>query len=159
MDLISNRTIDVTKLALDGLMTRQKAITSNIANVMTPEYQRKEVNFESQLQEIVAKDDLKTAIREQNSLQYNPSSIDLATPITQNGLTPQESRYLQSNIYQDYNPQVYEDIASGGDSTGNNVNVETEVMDMASVGLKYNMLATLEQKQFALLKGAIRGDV
>ncbi len=38
--------IDITKLAMDGLMVRQKAITANIANVMTPDYQRKDVKFE-----------------------------------------------------------------------------------------------------------------
>ena len=31
MDLISSRTIDITKLAMDGLMDRQQAISSNIA--------------------------------------------------------------------------------------------------------------------------------
>ena len=60
VDLISNRTTEITKLALDGLMMRQKAITANTANVMTPDYQRKEVNFEGQLNDIIEKDDLKT---------------------------------------------------------------------------------------------------
>ena len=41
MDLISTRTIEITKLAMDGLMDRQQAVSSNIANVMTPDYQRK----------------------------------------------------------------------------------------------------------------------
>ncbi|MDD3436281.1 MAG: hypothetical protein PHC64_03910 [Candidatus Gastranaerophilales bacterium] len=158
MDSIFNRTIDVTKLAMDGLMTRQKATASNIANVMTPDYQRKEVSFESQLKEIVAKDDLKTMIKEQNSMQYNPTSLDLVGPITQTGLTPQEARYLQSNIYSDYNPQIVDDNLSGSDSSGNNVTLEKEVMSMAGIGLKYNMLANLEQKQFSILKTAIKGD-
>lgn len=159
MDLISTRTIDLTKLAMDGLMDRQKAITANTANVLTPGYQRKEVNFESQLKDIIDKDDLKTVIKEQNSMQYNPTSLDLITPIEQTGLTAQEAKYLQSDIYGGYSPQVTEDIASGSDITGNNVNLEKEVMDMATVGLKYNMLATLEQKQFGNIKNAIKGDV
>ena len=45
MDLISNRTIEITKLGMDGLMSRQHAIASNIANVMTPGFQRQEVAF------------------------------------------------------------------------------------------------------------------
>ena len=40
MDLISNRTIEITKLGMDGLMSRQHAIASNIANVMTSGFQR-----------------------------------------------------------------------------------------------------------------------
>ena len=55
MDLISSRTIDILKLGMDGLMERQHAISSNIANVNTPDYQRKEVAFESQLAEIIEK--------------------------------------------------------------------------------------------------------
>ena len=63
MDLISSRTIDITKLAMDGLMDRQQAISSNIANVVTPGYQRKEVAFESQLAKIIEGEDLKEYIK------------------------------------------------------------------------------------------------
>lgn len=159
MDLISTRTIDITKLAMDGLMTRQKAVAANIANVMTPDYQRKDVSFESQLKEIAEKEDLKTTIKEQNSIQYNPTSLDLVTPITQQkGLTPQETRYLQTNVYSNYDPQITDDTQSGSDQMGNNVNLEQEVMGMTSIGLKYNMLATLEQKQFGIIRSAIKGE-
>lgn len=159
MDLISNRTIDITKLAMDGLMARQKAITANTANVMTPDYQRKDVDFESQLREIAQKEDLKTYIKEQNSLQYNPTSIDLVTDRSQTGLTPQEKRFLASDVYSDFNPQITDDVMSGSDSTGNNVDLESEMMNMTTVGMKYNVLATLEGKQLGLLRGAIKGDM
>ena len=43
---ITTRAMDVTKLALDGLMQRQQAIASNTANVMTPDYQRKDLRDE-----------------------------------------------------------------------------------------------------------------
>lgn len=159
MDLITNRAIDVTKLAMDGLMARQKAITANTANVMTPDYQRKDVNFESQLKEIIEKDDLKQYIKEQNSIQYNPSSLDMVTQQSVgSGLTPQESRFLQSDIYGDYNPQIMDDTQSGSDSAGNNVNLESEMMAMANTGLKYNVLATLEGKQFQNLNAVIKGN-
>lgn len=159
MDFITNRTIDITKLAMDGLMMRQKAITANTANVMTPDYQRKDVDFESQLREIVEKDDLKTYIKEQNSIQFNPSSLDMVTDRSQTGLTPQQQRFLNTNIYSDFNPQVTDDFLSGSDRTGNNVNLESEMMNMTTVGMKYNMLATLEGKQIGLIRGAIKGDM
>lgn len=159
MDLITNRTIDITKLAMDGLMVRQKAITSNTANVMTPDYQRKDVDFESQLREIAEKEDLKTYIKEQNSLQYNPSSLDMITDRSQTGLTPQQKRFLDSNVYSDFNPQITDDVMSGSDRTGNNVDLESEMMNMTTVGMKYNILATLEGKQIGLIRGAIKGDM
>lgn len=160
MDLITTRTIDITKLAMDGLMERQKAVTANIANAITPDYQRKEVNFESQLKEIAEKEDLKTMIKEQNSIQYNPTSLDLVVGDTvKKGLTPQQARYLQSDVYGNYNPQVIDDIVSGSDTTGNNVTLESEVMSMTTVGMKYNVLATLEQKQLGNIRSAIKGDI
>ncbi len=158
MDLVSTRTIDITKLAMDGLMQRQKAIMSNTANVMTPGYQRQDVSFESQLKEIVEKDDLKKMLKTQNSMQYNPSSLDLAGGNSKTSLTIQQAKFLQSNIYGNYNPQFTTDTASGSDETGNNVNLEKEVMDMASVGMKYNILATLESKKFRDLATVIRGE-
>lgn len=160
MDLISNRTIDVTKLALDGLMMRQKAITANTANVMTPDYQRKDVNFENQLKEIIEKDDLKNYIKEQNSIQYNPTSLDtvMNNSSVSHGLTSQQAKYLQSDIYGGYNPQITDDIQSGSDSTGNNVNLETEVMNMANVGLRYTVLTNLEGRQLGMVKSAIKGE-
>lgn len=168
MDLISTRTIDMTKLALDGLMMRQKAITANTANVMTPDYQRKDVAFESQLKEIIEKDDLKTYIKEKNSIEYNPTSLDMALGSSQSsrgqygagpGITQQEANYLQSDIYDNYNPQITDDTLAGSDRQGNNVDLESEVMSMASVGMKYNVLATLESKQLKNIGGAIKGDM
>jgi flagellar basal-body rod protein FlgB len=159
VDLISPRTIDITKLAMDGLMMRQKAIAANTANVITPGYHRKEVSFEGQLQEIVAKDDLKQQIREQNSIEYNPSSLDVITNAPQNSLTSQQANYLQTNVYDNYNPQITDDTQSGGDETGNNVDMEQEVMSMATVGMKYNTLAGLEEKQIKMISSSIKGDM
>lgn len=157
MDLISTRTIDITKLAMDGIMARQKAISANTANVVTPGYKRQDVSFESQLKEIVAQDDLKTMIKEQNSVQYNPTALDLAMGRNNSNLTPQQVKYLQTDLYSTYNPQVTEDFASGSDSTGNNVSLEEEAMDMAKTGSMYAILANLEQKQFRNIADVIKG--
>lgn len=159
MDLISTTTIDVTKLAMDGLMARQKAISSNIANVMTPDYQRKQVDFEDQLKEIVSQSDLKKYIKEQNSLQYNPTSIDMATGGSPIGLSPQQKQFLQTDLYGNYQPQILTDNAAGSDETGNNVTLEQEVMDMTATNLRYNTLATLEGKKLKDIAGAIKGDM
>ena len=79
MDLISSRTIEILDRGMDGLMERQHAISSNIANVMTPGYQRKEVAFESQLAEIIEREELKDYIKGQNSIEYVPPNVDVFT--------------------------------------------------------------------------------
>lgn len=159
MDLTSTRTMDITKLAMDGLIARQQAITANSANVMTPGYTRQVVSFEGQLREIVERDELKNYIKGRNSIEYNPTALDVAMGRERRELTPQEARYLQSNIYGKYAPQVIEDRASGADSTGNNVELEKEIMDMTTTGLKYNTLAKLENKTISIISSAIKGDM
>ena len=158
MDLTSTRTIDITKLAMDGLVARQKAIAANTANVITPGYNRKEVSFEGQLREIVEREDLKQYIKERNSMEYNPTSLEIAMGREHRHLTPQEARFLQSNTYGKFEPQIIDDVVSGGDLTGNNVEMEKEVMDMATVGLKYNTLARLENKSINIISTAIKGQ-
>ena len=108
MDLITNRTMEITRLGMDGLQQRQHAIASNIANVMTDGYQRKEVAFESQLSEIIEKDELKEYIKTQNSIDYRPPMVDVFTGEIHQYRPPtiQEKAYLEADIYKQFNRQA-----------------------------------------------------
>ena len=160
MDLISSRTIEITKLGMDGLMDRQHAISSNIANVMTPDYQRKEVAFESQLNEIIEREDLKDYIKGQNSIEYIPPNVDVFTGEVHHYRTPtmQEKAYLKSNTMEDFKPQYVTDIYSGSNIDGNNVELEREMMDLSKTGTQYLVLSNLERRQFTSLSSVIRGQ-
>ena len=160
MDLISSRTIDILKLGMDGLMERQQAISSNIANVMTPDYQRKEVAFESQLAEIIEREDLKDYIKGQNSIEYVPPNVDVFTGEIHTYRTPtmQEKAYLMSNSYEDFKPQYVTDHYSGSNSDGNNVELEREMMDLSKTGTRYLVLSNLARRQFSSLSSVIRGQ-
>ena len=160
MDLITSRTMEITKLGMDGLMDRQHAIASNIANVMTPGYQRKEVAFESQLAEIQEKENLKDFIKGQNSIEYRPPMVDVFTGEVHQYRTPtlQEKAYLKSNVYEQFKPQLVTDIFSGSDAKGNNVELEREMMDLSKTGTKYLVLSNLERRQFSGLSEVIRGQ-
>ena len=160
MDLIRSRTTDILKLGLDGLMDRQHAISSNIANVMTPDYQRKEVAFESQLAEIIEREDLKDYIKGQNSIEYIPPNVDAFTGEIHQYRTPtmQEKAYLMSNSCEDFKPQYVTDVYSGTNSDGNNVELEREMMDLSKTGTKYLVLSNLARRQFTALSEVIRGQ-
>ena len=160
VDLITDRTMNITQLGMSGLTERQHAIASNIANVMTPGYQRKEVAFESQLNEIREKEDLKDYIKGQNSIEYKPPMVDVFTGDIHKYRIPtlQEKAYLQSNVYDQYKPQIVTDIYSGSDSRGNNVELEREMMDLSKTGTKYLVLSNLERRQFSGLSDVIRGQ-
>ena len=160
MDLITNRTIEITQLSMNGLMDRQHAIASNIANVMTPGYQRKEVAFESQLAEIQEKENLKDYIKGLNSIEYKPPVMDVFTGEIHQYRIPtlQEKAYLKSNVYDQFKPQLVTDMYSGTDSHGNNVELEREMMDLSKTGTKYLVLSNLERRQFSNLSDVIRGQ-
>jgi len=160
MDLITSRTMEITHLGMNGLMDRQHAIASNIANVNTPGYQRKEVAFESQLAEIQEKENLKDYIKGLNSVEYKPPMLDVFTGDIHKYRIPtlQEKAYLQSNVYDQFKPQLVTDIYSGTDRQGNNVELEREMMDLSKTGTKYLVLSNLERRQFSGLSEAIRGQ-
>lgn len=148
MDL-TTRAMDVTKLALDGLIQRQQAIASNTANVMTPDYQRKDVVFEDQLQEMLKKDNVKREIKAINSAYYAHNSLDTVMPA-------KDLKLLTQNSFDGYKPEIIRDYSAVNPETGNNVNIEAEMMDMAKVGIQYNMLSTLEGKMFENLTNVIK---
>ncbi len=160
MDLITSRTMEITRLGMDGLMDRQQAISSNIANVVTPGYQRKEVAFESQLNEIIEKEDLKDFIKGQNSIEYMPPNVDVFTGEVHTYRTPtqQEKAYLQANSFDEFKPQYVTDVYSGSNIDGNNVELEREMMDLSKTGTKYLVLSNLERRQFSGLRSVIQGQ-
>lgn len=141
-------------------MDRQHAIASNIANVMTPNYQRKEVAFESQLAEIQEKEDLKDFIKGQNSIEYRPPMLDIFTGEVHKYRMPtlQEKAYLKSDVYNQFKPQLVTDVYSGVDNHGNNVELEREMMDLSKTGTKFLVLSNMERRQFSSLTNVIRGQ-
>ena len=72
-------------------------------------------------------------------------------------LTMQEKRFLISNSYGQYDPQVMDDIFSEGTLDGNNVELEKEMTDLSKNGVKYVTISRLEQKYFNGLADVIRG--
>lgn len=160
MDLITSRTTEILRLGMDGLMDRQQAISSNIANVVTPGYQRKEVAFESQLNKIIEKEDLKDFIKGQNSIEYIPPNVDVFTGEVHTYRTPtqQEKAYLQANSFDEFKPQYVTDVYSGSNIDGNNVELEREMMDLSKTGTKYLVLSNLERRQFSGLRSVIQGQ-
>ena len=164
VDLLTSRTMNITKLGLDGLMARQNAISANIANVMTPNYQRKEVAFESQLADIIEKDNLKNYIKGQNSIKYTPQTVEdfmvvgSINPTAPKSWTTQEAKFLQSNLYKNYTPQVMDDVFTEGGQDGNNVELEREMMDLTKAGTKYVILSNLEKRAFTGLNEILKSQ-
>ena len=60
----------------------------------------------------------------------------------------QELKILTQNTFDGYKPEIIRDYTGIRPETGNNVNVEAEMMDMAKVGIQYNTLFTVQGKMF-----------
>ncbi len=153
MDIITNRTKEIAAMALDGLNERAKAISANTVNALTPGYQRKEVSFESSLQDIIKREDEKEQTKIQNSIEYqkNPKSI-----LT--GQSPAQIAFLNSQVNDGFLIDVQNDMAEPNGLDGNNVNLEAEMMDEAKNGMQYQVVASLLSKSYAALGSVIKGQ-
>lgn len=148
MDILTERSTNIMQLALDGLMQRQKAISANIANAETPGYQRKEVSFESQLNNIMKAEDIQEQTKIANStMSYVMTSFDQ--------LDDGDS-YLKS-AYNNFSPEIKIDNSEVASSDGNNVNLESEMAELAKNGTKYTVISNLEGKKFSGMSELIKG--
>lgn len=163
MDLITSNAMHTMKLGMDGLMSRYEAVSSNIANAMTPGYQRQEVSFEGQLNRMLEEQHNKDYVKSLNSVKYNPSTISEVSPqrLTKEGyniLTPEQKAYIHANSFSEFKPQILADTFNGGSIDGNNVELEKELMDMSKTGTQYTLLSNLERREYTKISEAIRGQ-
>ncbi|WP_202077070.1 flagellar basal body rod protein FlgB [Caldalkalibacillus salinus] len=115
MQLFST-TLNALERSLDVSSQRQKVISSNIANVDTPQYKAKDVSFRSELQKALDNKNLK-------SYQTNDKHIPFST---------QQHRPFQ--------PQVVTQTGTLYNHNGNNVDLDLEMTKMAENQLWYNAL-------------------
>ncbi len=120
--------IDVLDKALDASWQRETIITNNIANVDTPGYKRQDLDFEAVLEQELGK----------SKYTYLDQKI---ADIHMNHLTPE--------VYTDYANYSYR-------IDDNNVDIDTENVELASEQIRYQTLEDAADFDFSLLKTAIR---
>ena len=116
--------VNILDKAADAANIRNELLANNIANVDTPDYKRKDIDFESLLQaELAGGDSLYKRVVEANQ--------DLSV----------------------LNPQVYTDNASlSYRLDGNNVDIATEEAYLAENQIKYQALVDLMNQEFSRYK-------
>lgn len=119
--------VNILDKAADAANLRNELISNNIANVDTPGYKRKDINFESILQaELGGEKNLSTAVKNANR--------DLTM----------------------LDPQVYTDNASlSYRLDGNNVDIATEESYLAENQIKYQALVDLMSQEFSRYKSVL----
>lgn len=107
---IENRTIEVLKRDLDLNMKRQELVSANVANVDTPGYTARDLEFSRLLDSEMARVKLKT---------------------TRDG-------HISEGPTVEGMPRIVESTATAR-LDGNNVNIESEMLKIMDINLKYNI--------------------
>ncbi len=121
--------IDVLDRALDASSLRETVITNNLANVDTPGYKRREVDFESLLRQEL--DKIKW-----NSLDQKMEDVDLS--------------HLNAGVHYDMQAYGYDYRLDG-----NNVDVDVENVELASEQLRYQLISDSVTQEFSRLRTAM----
>lgn len=114
--------INILDKAADASWMRNEVITNNIANVDTPNYKRKDVQFETFLSSALAGGD---------SLDANVAEADMID--------------LQPTTYVDNSTLSYR-------ADGNNVNIDTESAELAKNQIRYYTLLDSVSQEFSRIK-------
>lgn len=120
--------INVLDRAADASWTRETVIGNNIANVDTPGYKRLDVAFED-----VLKRELKSS--KYDTLQKAVDNVSL--------------NKLEGRTYTDYASYSYR-------LDGNNVDIDTENVELASEQLRYQTLTSAVSNEFTRMNTAMQ---
>lgn len=122
--------INIMDKAADASWMRENAITNNIANVDTPGYKRQDVAFASVLK------------RELGNTKF--------------GVLDQRVRNLNDDL-SGLSVSTYTDSANYSYRLdGNNVDVDTEQVELASEQLRYQLLTTAINEEFNRMKVVLK---
>lgn len=122
--------VDVLGKAANASWKRNEVINNNIANVNTPGYKRKDVSFD---------DLLAVQLKHTGTTQ-----VDLDTRVANI-----DQKRLEGKIYTDSTAYSYR-------IDGNNVDIDTENVELASNEIKYNGLVSSINAEFERLKAVIK---
>ena len=119
--------VDVLTKAADASWIRESVINNNIANVSTVGYKRQDIDFQSVLREELGN-------CKHKSLDNKINELDIS----------------------DLNAQIYTDSANYSYRLdGNNVDIDTENVELASEQIRYDALATSINSEFSRMRAAL----
>lgn len=124
---MSNSAYNLIKNALDATELRQQMISSNIANVNTPDYKVNKVDFENRLEK--AYDGI--------------------------GMTKTNVRHIGIGNPDEVRAVVTKRTNSTVKENGNNVDIDMEMTDEAATTIQYNALITQLNAKYSMIHSAI----
>ena len=119
--------VNVLTKAADASYQREAILANNISNVDTPGYKRKDLNFEGVLSQELGR-------CKHQSLDKKISELDTSK--------------LTANVYTDHSNYSYR-------MDGNNVDIDTENVELASEQIKYEALTSSISSKFSRMKSVL----
>ena len=119
--------VNVLTKAADASYQREAILANNISNVDTPGYKRKDLNFEGVLSQELGR-------CKHQSLDKKISELDTSK--------------LTANVYTDHSNYSYR-------MDGNNVDIDTENVELASEQIKYEALTSSISSLFSRMKSVV----
>ena len=121
--------VNVLKKAADASWKRNEVIANNIANVSTPGYKRKDIQFENYLRRELMKD-----YSSDDDLNRRVANVDLDR--------------LGTRVYTDQSELSYR-------LDGNNVDINTENANLAENQIRYYTLLNSMTQEFSRIKSVL----
>ncbi|OPX44596.1 flagellar basal body rod protein FlgB [Ruminiclostridium hungatei] len=123
----------ILEKSLNASWTRNDVITQNLANVDTPQYKRKDVAFEEYLNDSMGRTKLEGTVTDKRHIAIN-------------------SRGNVDSI----EPELVEDNSdSSMRIDGNNVDIDSEMANLAKNQIKYNALIQMLNGNYSKIKSVI----
>lgn len=119
---------DVINKALNASWLRNEVIANNISNIDTPGFKSSRVEFETELKKAMNSD-----------------------------IVMKKTRDKHIDISSSFEPQVVQNNETTVRMDGNNVDIESEQLEMVKNTIYYNSLVQIISKEFGRLKVAING--
>ncbi len=122
--------VDTLNKGLNASWLRSETINNNIANVDTPDYKRSTVEFESYYQDALSGDGFVNKQTREKHRDFSNSDLE---------------------------PVVSVDNSTTMRMDGNNVDIDTEMVNLTENVIYYNTLSNQITSEFAMLNTAITG--
>ena len=132
--------IRVLDKAADASWKRETIIANNIANADTPTYKRKDIDFKTLLENEMTQGKYLGDV--EKAVKGTAQELEMA----QYGLG--EENYLEPRVYKDYSQYSYR-------LDDNNVDIDTENVELASEQIRYQALTGLISQEFGHFRSVI----
>jgi len=133
MDLLHDLTVDAMGSYLTRLSKRQQVVASNLANIDTPGYKTKEIDFHATMEELLSDHSIPLKVSRPGHNAMDPMNI-----------APLE-------------PEVYEPGGLPMRPDRNNVDLDREMMKLSETSFGYSTITQLLRSKFRTISSSISG--